>query len=420
MERNWAGNIEYRSATVDRPATIDELRELVFQSHRIHALGTRHSFNTVADADQLISLDALPDDVVVDTAAGTVELNPAMTYGRLAPMLHARGLALHNLASLPHISVGGAIATGTHGSGDRLGNLATAVNAIDILRSDGEIVRLERGDGDFDGAVVGLGALGVVLRVRLDVEPEYQIAQHVYEGLAWDELAACFDEITGAGDSVSLFTTWSSPVDQVWVKRRLPSEPMATFFGARAATVNLHPVTGVSAENCTPQLGVPGLWSDRLPHFKMGFTPSTGDELQSELLLPRGSALDAIEVVRGFADDMAPHLLVSEIRTVAADTMWMSPEFQRDTVALHFTWRPSTAEVARLVSRLEAAVAAFEPRPHWGKVFTVDRATLARRYPRHADFVDLVNRFDPRGAFRNAWLEHNVLTTVDANGSPSP
>ena len=143
-----------------------------------------------------------------------------MTYGRLAPMLHERGLALHNLASLPHISVGGAIATGTHGSGDRLGNLATAVSAIDILRSDGEIVHLERGDTDFDGAVVGLGALGVVVRVRLDVEPEYQIAQHVYEGLAWDELAARFDEITGAGDSVSLFTTWGSHVDQVWVKQR--------------------------------------------------------------------------------------------------------------------------------------------------------------------------------------------------------
>lgn len=419
MERNWAGNVEYRSATIHRPTSVDDLREIVVRSPRIHVLGSRHSFNEIADAEEMISLDGLPDDVVIDPASSTVELNPAMTYGRLAPMLRERGLALHNLASLPHISVGGAIATGTHGSGDRLGNLATAVHAIDILRSDGEIVHLERGDGDFDGAVVGLGALGAVLRVRLDVEPEYQIAQHVYEGLAWDQLAACFDEITRAGDSVSLFTTWSSHVDQVWVKRRLPSEPTATFFGARPSTVDLHPVTGVSAENCTPQLGVPGLWSDRLPHFKMGFTPSTGDELQSELLLPRGSALDAIEVVRGFADHMAPHLLVSEIRTVAADTLWMSPEFQRDTVALHFTWRPSVAEVARLVSRLEAAVAAFEPRPHWGKVFTVDRATLAKRYPRHVDFVDLVHRFDPRGAFRNAWLEHNVLATVGANGSPS-
>ena len=155
-----------------------------------------------------------------------------MTYGRLANELHEHGLALHNLASLPHISVGGAIATGTHGSGDRLGNLATAVSAIDILRSDGELVHLERGQPDFDGAVVGLGALGVVLRVRLDLEPEYQIEQRVYEGLAWDQLVEHFDAVTGAGDSVSVFTTWGDHVDQVWVKARPPGGG-DTLFDAR-------------------------------------------------------------------------------------------------------------------------------------------------------------------------------------------
>ena len=409
MERNWAGNVEYRSATVHRPTTVDELRGMVVGSQRIHVVGTRHSFNEIADAEHLISLDGLPDDVVFDPATGTVELNPAMTYGRLAPMLRARGLALHNLASLPHISIGGAIATGTHGSGDRLGNLATAVSALDILRSDGDVMHLERGDTDFDGAVVGLGALGAVIRVRLDVEPEYHVAQHVYEGLAWDALARRFGEITAAGDSVSLFTTWGAHIDQVWVKQRLPSESGATLLGARPATVDVHPIAGVAAENCTPQLGVPGLWSDRLPHFKMGFTPSRGDELQSELLLPRWSALDAIEIVRGLSNEIAPHLLVSEIRTVAADELWMSPQYRRDTVAFHFTWRPHITEVTRLVTCLETALAAFEPRPHWGKVFTVDGTTLVHRYVRHADFIDLVGRCDPRGAFRNSWLERNVL-----------
>jgi xylitol oxidase len=409
VERNWAGNVEYRAATVHQPTSVDELRRLVVGSQRVRVLGTRHSFNDIADADPLISLGALPDDVMFDRTGKTVELNPAMTYGRLAPLLHERRLALHNLASLPHISVGGAIATGTHGSGDRLGNLATAACAIDILRSDGEVVHLERGDADFDGAVVGLGALGVVLRVRLDVEPEYQIAQHVYEGLAWDELALRFDEITGAGDSVSLFTRWGSHVGQVWVKQRVPSESRGTFLGARPATVDLHPIAEMPAENCTPQLGVPGLWSDRLPHFKMGFTPSSGDELQSELLLPREAALDAIEIVRGFAEEMTAHLLVSEIRTVAADTLWMSPQFDRATVALHFTWRQHTVEVMRLVDRIETALGRFAPRPHWGKLFAVDGATITARYPRHRDFVDLVNRLDARGAFRTTWLASNVL-----------
>ena len=409
VERNWAGNLEYSAATVHHPTTVDEIRGIVVGSQQVRVVGTRHSFNDIADAERLISLDALPDDVIVDPAGNTVELNPAMTYGHLAPLLHERGLALHNLASLPHISVGGAIATGTHGSGDRLGNLATAVGAVDILRSDGEVVHLERGDADFDGAVVGLGALGVVLRVRLDVEPEYQVAQHVYEGLAWAELALRFDEITNAGDSVSLFTTWGSHVGQVWVKQRLPAESNRNVSGARPATVDLHPIAEMSAENCTPQLGVPGLWSDRLPHFKMGFTPSSGDELQSELLLPREAALDAIEIVRGFAEEMAPHLLVSEIRTVAADSLWMSPQFERATVALHFTWRQHTVEVMRLVDRIEEALGRFEPRPHWGKLFAVDGATLTARYPRHRDFVDLVSRFDAPGAFRTSWLARNVL-----------
>ena len=413
VERNWAGNVEYRSATIHRPTTVDDLRDIVVRAQRIHVLGTRHSFNDIADADELVNLDGLPDDVVIDHDARTVDLNPAMTYGMLALALHDARLALHNLASLPHISIGGAIATGTHGSGDRLGNLATAVNRMDILRSDGEIVRLQRGDADFDGALVGLGALGVVLRVRLDAEPEYNMAQQVYKGLAWDEFAEHFDEVSAAGDSVSLFTTWGDHVEQLWVKQRVSSNGRVlvndSLFGAVGATVELHPIESVSAENCTPQLGAPGRWSDRLPHFRMGFTPSSGDEVQSELLLPRSSVLEAIPLVRALHDEMAPHLLISEIRTVAADPAWMSPEYERDTVAFHFTWRPDDDDVIGVVQRVEEALAPFEPRPHWGKLFAADRATLARRYPRHDEFVELVHRFDPRGAFRTEWLERNVL-----------
>ena len=410
VERNWAGNIEFRAATILRPTSVAELRDIVLRGGHSGVLGTRHSFNDIADSAELISLEALPDDVVIDVDSRTVELNPAMTYGRLAPLLHEQRLALHNLASLPHISVGGAIATGTHGSGDALGSLATAVSALDIVRADGQIVRLVRGDDYFDGAVVALGALGAVVRIRLDLEPEYHVSQRVYERLAWDQLIEHFDEITTAGDSVSCFTTWGQNVQQVWVKRRLPHDAdRDDLFGAEPATVDVHPIAGVSGENCTQQVGVPGLWSDRLPHFKMGFTPSSGDELQSELLLPRTAAVDAIEIVRSFGAEMVPHLLVSEIRTVAADTLWMSPQFERDTVAIHFTWRPHHVEVIDLVARLENAVASFGARPHWGKIFTRDRASITANYPRHLDFVDLVGRFDPRGVFRNNWLARNVL-----------
>jgi alditol oxidase len=408
VERNWGGNVEYSATVVERPTSVDELRSIIVGAENVRVVGTRHSFNDIVDADRLVALDGLPDDVVVDKVHGTVEFNPAMTYGRLVPFLHHNGVALHNLASLPHISVGGAITTGTHGSGDSLGNLATAVSAMEIMRSDGEVVRLQRGDPDFDGAVVGLGALGAVVRIGLDVEPEYQVAQRVFEGLTWDEVAAHFDAITGAGYSVSLFTTWREVVEQMWVKQRVPSSA-STSFGVRPAAVDVHPIAGISAENCTPQRGVPGLWSDRLPHFKMGFTPSSGEELQSEVLLPRTSALSAIDTIRGFADDIEPHLLISEIRTVAADRLWMSPQYERDTVAIHFTWRPHSTDVTALVGRIEDALSPAAPRPHWGKLFMVDSATLARRYPRHADFVKMVDRYDPRGAFRNRWLDRNIL-----------
>jgi xylitol oxidase len=424
VERNWAGNIEFGAATIVRPTSVVELRQVILRAQHCRVLGTRHSFNHIADSPELVSLEALPDDVVVDPTARTVELNPAMTYGRLAPLLHDHRLALHNLASLPHISIGGAIATGTHGSGDRLGNLATAVSALDIMRADGQIVRLVRGDADFDGAVVALGALGVVVRIRLDLEPEYHVDQRVFVRLAWDEFVAHFDEITRAGDSVSCFTTWGSDVEQVWIKRRLPHDADAAsaaadgaavdstavdLYDARPAAVDLHPIAGVSGEHCTPQLGVAGLWSDRLPHFKMGFTPSSGDELQSELLLPRTAAVDAIEIVRAFGAAMAPHLLVSEIRTVAADSLWMSPQYERDTVAIHFTWRPHHAAVIDLVARLESALASFDARPHWGKLFTCDVTSIASCYPRHRDFVELVQGFDPRRVFRNDWLTRHVV-----------
>ena len=411
VEHNWAGNVEYRSRLIHKPRSIDELQQLVASTPRLRVIGTRHAFNDCADGEILVSVDELPEAIAVDAATGTVSLNPAITYGRLATELDAAGMALHNLASLPHISVAGAIATATHGSGDRLGNLATAVSALDLLRSDGEIVHLRRGDGDFDGAVVSLGSLGVVVRVTLVIQPTYAVAQTVYESMTWESLTSNFDAITAAGESVSVFTTYAQPhAEQVWVKRRLADDRAvrvseAELFGARASAVEVHPIAGVSAENCTPQLDAPGAWYERLPHFRMGFTPSSGDELQSELFVARADALDAIDVLRGIAVDLAPALQISEIRTVAADSLWMSPHYERDSVALHFTWRRDQATAMDAIGRVEDALSPFAPRPHWGKLFTLDAATIAARTPRHADFRNLLERFDPRHAFRNGWVE---------------
>ncbi len=411
MEANWAGNYTYRAERIHRPESVEELRSIVAAAQRIRVLGSRHSFNDIADSAELVSLDALPADTVVDRDAATVSFGATMRYGNLAAVLADEGLALHNLASLPHISVAGAVATATHGSGDGNSNLATAVAALEMVTSEGDIVTAMRGDEDFDGMVVGLGALGAVTRITLDVEPEYEVRQRVFEGLTYDALYKHFDSISSSGYSVSVFTRWGDATDQVWVKSRItedPEELLGDLYDAPAATVDRHPILGIDPVNCTKQLGRPGLWSDRLPHFRMGFTPSAGEELQSEFLFSRAHTVSAIEAVRALGVRIAPVLQVSEIRTIAADSLWMSPQYRVDTTAIHFTWEPDTDSVLPVLAEVEAALEPYEARPHWGKVFLATADTIAPLYERLPDFLRLAQRLDPRGAFRNEWFEQRV------------
>jgi alditol oxidase len=410
---NWAGNYAYRAERLHRPTSVEQLRKLVAAAPQIRVLGSRHSFTAIGDAAQLVSLDALPAEIVVDRAAGTVTCSGATRYGELAEALEPEGLALGNLASLPHISVAGAVATATHGSGDTNGNLATAVAALELVTSDGELVTSVRGDDDFDGMVVGLGALGAVTRVTLDVEPAYEVRQRVFEGLPWVALFEHFDAITASAYSISVFNRLQdAAADQVWIKSRVTDaaeEIRDELFGARAATEERHPILGIDPVNCTPQLGVPGLWSDRLPTFRMGFTPSSGEEIQSEFVIPREHAVSAVEAVRALAGSIRPVLQVCELRTMAADRLWLSPQHGQDTIGIHFTWKREQEAVERVLAEVEPALAPFSPRPHWGKLFLAGAAEIEPRYARLPDFAALAERLDRRGAFRNDWLERRVL-----------
>jgi len=410
---NWAGNYTYRAAEIHHPRTLEELQEVVARSPRIRALGTRHCFNDLADDPAaLVALDALEAAPQIDEAARTVTVTGGTRYGTLAQVLHPAGWAVHNLASLPHISVAGAVATATHGSGDASKNLAAAVAAVELVGPDGSLRTVRRGDADFAGSVVALGALGVATRVALDIEPTYDVAQEVHVDLPWSEALAHLDEITGSADSVSLFTDWTGEtIQQVWRKTRVTDAyAMRTdFFGTTPADGPRHPLPGIDPVNCTAQLGVPGPWHDRLPHFRMDFTPSNGDELQSEYLVPRVHAVAALEAVRALADRIAPLLQVTEVRTIAGDDLWLSTASGGDRVGLHFTWLPRQPEVEALLPTIEAALAPFDARPHWGKLFAdVDR-DLARLYPRWDDFRSLAARTDPDGVFRNAFVDRHVL-----------
>jgi xylitol oxidase len=412
---NWSGNYAYRASALHRPHSLGELQELVGGAGALRALGSRHSFTSIADSAELVALDALPGEIEVDSAAQTVTVPGTTTYAALAETLNREGLALHNMASLPHISVAGAIATGTHGSGDQKGNLATVVRTVEMVSGSGELVTVASGDPDFEGVVVGLGAMGIVTRVTLAVQPFYAMRQRVFQGASWDTLFARLDEIYGAGESVSVFHLCGERTEQVWVKRLDPDSggeddrDLEELLGVRAAAVELHPVLGGDPVNCTEQQGVRGPWSERLPHFRSGFLPSSGEELQSEFFVGREDAVAAVEAVRGLADEIVPLLLISELRTITRDPLWLSPHEGRDSFALHFTWRRQPAEVQAVVAKIEAALAPLAVRPHWGKVFTAQADAIAPRYPRMDSFRRLRDRLDPRGVFVNDWLREKVL-----------
>jgi len=417
--RNWAGNLEYSTARVHTSSSLDQVQDYVKTENKLKVLGTRHCFNNIADSkDAFLSLKPMDQVIAIDKAKRTVTVGAGITYGQLCPYLDRNGFALHNLASLPHISVAGACTTATHGSGQKNGNLATAASALEIVRADGNVVNLsrERDRETFNGAVVGLGALGVLTKVTLDIQPSFMMRQYVYENLPLGELKDHFDAIESSGYSVSLFTDWQKQrVNEVWIKSRVEAgqafHATPDFFGAKLATRNLHPIAELSAENCTEQMGVPGPWFERLPHFRMGFTPSAGKELQSEYFVPRPHAVEAILAVERLRDHVSPSLLISEIRTIAADSLWMSPCYEQDCVTIHFTWKPDWPAVSKLLPMIEKELAPFDARPHWGKLFTISPAELKRIYKRLPDFVEVSKRYDPQGKFRNEYLNKNIFST---------
>ncbi|MFD4786468.1 D-arabinono-1,4-lactone oxidase [Streptomyces sp. NPDC058459] len=402
---NWARNITYTAEEFHRPTSPDALRALVAGSTRLRVLGSGHSFNRIADPGAggvLLSVAGLPPVIDVDTTARTVRVGGGVRYAELARTVHAHGLALANMASLPHISVAGSVATGTHGSGVGNGPLASAVREVELITADGGTLKIGRGDARFDGAVTSLGALGVVTALTLDLEPSYEVEQHVFVELPLDGLE--YETVAASAYSVSLFTDWRAPgFRQVWLKRRTDQAPVG-FPWAEPAAGPMHPVPGMPAVNCTGQGGVPGPWHERLPHFRAEFTPSSGSELQSEYLLPRSDALPALHALDAIRATLAEVVLTCEVRTVAADTQWLSPAYGRDSVALHFTWTEDAGRVLPVVRAVEAALGTLDARPHWGKVFAMPPAAIRGRLPRLAEFRALAAELDPRGKFTNEFV----------------
>jgi xylitol oxidase len=412
---NWAGNLTYHTDDLLTPKTVAETQQVVKNTLKLRALGSRHSFNTIADSTAAqISLAAL-DTMVLDANAKTVTVGAGVRYGTLAPYIDKQGYALHNLASLPHITAVGACATATHGSGVKNGNLSTAVSGMEIVTADGQILQFSKAkDGDnFLGSVVNLGALGVVTSITLNVQPTYQVRQVVYENLSFDQLEHNLDAIFSSGYSVSLFTNWQEHrASQVWIKTKadpgVQFQIVPEFYGATAAKQKLHPLPGHDATPCTEQMGIPGPWYERLPHFRMNFTPSSGAEIQTEYFVPRARGYEAILAVEQLRDKITPHLFITELRCIAADNLWMSPAYQQDSMAIHFTWKPESEEIHKVLPLIEEKLEPFNAKPHWGKVFTMPPSRIKQVYKNIPQFKTLLKQYDPQGKFRNQFIDANI------------
>jgi alditol oxidase len=415
---NWAGNLTYSTGNVHYPTSVEAIQEVVRKCTKLRALGSRHSFNTIADStENQLSLEKMNKVLSLDKTANTITVESGTRYGDFAPYLDENGYALANLASLPHITVAGACGTGTHGSGIKNGNLSTSVAAIEFVNAAGDVVTLSKNkDGDkFYGAVVNLGAIGILTKVTLDIIPTFKMKQVVYLNMPMSELKNNFDDLESKGYSVSLFTDWKDKnINEVWIKSRVVDGDVTTavpeLYGAKPATKNMHPIASESAENVTDQMGIPGPWYERMPHFKMGFKPSAGKELQAEYFVPIEHAYEAMMAVEKLNEKITPHLFITEIRTINADELWMSPCYKQASATIHFTWKQETDAVMGLLPLIEAQLSPFNAKPHWAKLFTMQPAILQSRYEKLADFKQLVAEYDPAGKFRNEFLQKNLYS----------
>jgi len=407
---NWARTHRFTASRLERPTSIEQLQRAIEAAvageKTIRCVGSRHSFTDIADAAVLLDLFHMPERFEVAADQASVTVNGSMIYSRLAELLAPTGRAVANLASLPHISIAGATATGTHGSGDGNGNVATSVIAVQVAGPNGELRRIGRGDEDFAAAPISLGALGVIVAVELDLVPSFLVRQLVHNFLSWEVLQKQFDELFASTYSVSVFTDWIDHI-QLWTKERTDEDPVdhAALHDGVAAIEQLHPIPGVSAEACTDQGEKPGRWDERLPHFRAGAVPSAGAEVQSEFFVARSHAVDAMAALRTIGEQLAPHLMISEIRTVRSDGLWLSPQYERDCVGFHFTWHHDM-DAALHAGRLVAdTLTPFSPLPHWGKVFDPSQFTFPALYPKLTEAHRVFTAADPSGTFRNRWMD---------------
>jgi alditol oxidase len=404
--KNWGGNLSYGTDQILEPTTIDELSQII-KSGKVRPIGTKHSFSPVVIGDgKLVSTMGLVFEPFVDEKEAKVTVAANTRFGDLAIYLESRGWALKNMGSLPHISIAGACATGTHGSGDGNQILSASLSSYSFLDGRGEMQTFSRGDELFEAGRLGLGAYGLWVQLTLDVVPSYRMRQDVYHDILWEAFYENPANLTSAGYSVSLFTKWGKPtIDQTWVKTRISDGPPANpLHGVYAETESKRELAPGVGDNLTAQGGQEGAWCDRLPHFRLDATPSAGDEIQTEYFVQRDQVASAVKQLNQLAELINPILIITEIRTIASDQAWLSPMLRGDSVALHFTWRNDPAAVNDAVQQIEAKLGDYGIIPHWGKVNAFDKSRLAAVHSRISDAREVFDELDPMRKFSSEYL----------------
>ncbi len=410
MIKNWARNLEFSAGEFLEINSISQLQEVINNSDKVKVLGTGHSFSPIADTSgSLISIKKLDPEIHIDSKMQTVSVSAGTSYAQLARYLEANGWALENLASLGEITVAGAIMTGTHGSGSSNTVLSNAVVEIEMILASGEKLLLNQQNlEEFNGFIVSFGALAVFTRLKLKIVKSFSIKQIVYENITSKSVSEYFDEIFDNAYSVSYFNSWAkNSTGQIWMKF-LSDKDTSTLpknaFGGNLAVANQHPVKVNDPSTCTEQMGAPGKWLYRLPHFKLDSSPASGDEVQTEYLVDRKYVKEYIEELSLIGDEIADKVYATEIRTIKADNLWLSGAYERPTVGFHFTWKKS-ADIETFLPKIEQILGQNGGRPHWGKLFSTNKNQLITRYPKFSNFQQLLKKYDPDGKFRNQFID---------------
>uniref|UniRef100_A0A915D0Y3 FAD-binding PCMH-type domain-containing protein n=1 Tax=Ditylenchus dipsaci TaxID=166011 RepID=A0A915D0Y3_9BILA len=418
---NWGGNFNFSTQDIKYPTTTAGVQQLVKECKgKIRPVGTRHSFSEIANTnDTLICLVHMNLILSVDPSVPSVTVQAGITYTDLIPFLQSIGLAIPMMASLGEISIAGAINTAVHGSGAGIGNLATQVLGLQMVLADGSVVQYSKGQNDTElaAATVGLGALGIVTQVTLQAQPTYNLAINVFENMDMSVLDTQLYNITHSGYAINMWSTFGTPgvLDQVWITTKVDSNGVNAYgnvsqlYGAPAATAQSSPIAALPPTYVVPQMGIVGPYYERLTDYDLGLSGQEGQQTQSEYYVDFDDFVPALKALQTLSAEINAVVYVALFRITEKDELWMSPQYKKTTMAIHFSWQPKLDQVMALLPKIEAALAPFNPIPHWGKLYTLKPEQYLPLLPKYPEWREQVELHDPTHKFRNKWLEENIF-----------